>query len=127
MIPCGHCGAIFERSRDWSRFCSSSCRARAHRGKNASLDHVTEHSNKPADKALTLPDRLRGYALPTKRMTAARKLVDRLLQVEKDPAAMLRALQCLEKGLISLGGSYDEHLAQALERPNAFSQVPSWW
>lgn len=48
-------------------------------------------------------------------MTAARELIQRLRNVEKDPEAMLRTLQGLERDLISLGGSYDDNLAQALE------------
>jgi hypothetical protein len=37
--PCGGCGQTFEPRREWSRYCSASCKQRAKRARRGSVGH----------------------------------------------------------------------------------------
>jgi hypothetical protein len=115
MAACGHCGEPFEKTRDWSIFCSSSCRARSYRASHGHRGIVPGHSTETPTEAVALLHRLKGYTLPASRITAARKLAEGLRQVENDATAMLGALQALERDLTTLGAAYDEELAEIVE------------
>jgi hypothetical protein len=72
----------------------------------------------PVAKALTLIARLRAYVLPDGRIPAARIIAERLVPLsgvtKLDPSQALAALQAAEAELMTLGGTYDRELADAI-------------
>ena len=67
-----------------------------------------------ADQALDLLNRLKGYTVPSGRMTAARTLAARMRGLT-EPAAILGALKNFERELAALGGEYDPQLAEVID------------
>jgi hypothetical protein len=68
----------------------------------------------PAEMALGLLARLRGYTLPSGRMPVARDLAERMRGLT-DTATILSSLRDFEREMVALGGKYDPELTEAVE------------
>lgn len=106
-IACAECGNAFEAKRDTARYCSTTCRVRAHRKKGPKL---------PADVKTALAERSRTAEEAGPEVVTGRVVIDDEPEVEGVAAATRKALR--DGGvLFTPRGQSAMVLAQRLDAP----------